>query len=197
MCVSVHQEEREEILNTLGRSLPLAVEVSLQTVAAQTEHFTGADLKALLYNAQLLAANQALQTSQNRLSSLTGDAEKTLSEESDDSGYGKRNSIASSISSSSNSERTHAVSQQTDSHSKQHDRARTRPDQLIEKERMWEFHMSGEHLKQETILQVPKEVSSGRDNVDRDYCMLFWCFSYRLRGYSSQHQETIRSVSST
>ena len=170
MCVSVHQEEREEILNTLGCSLPLAVDVSLQTVAAQTEHFTGADLKALLYNAQLLAANQALQTSQNRLSSLTGDAEKTLSEESDDSGYGKRNSIASSI--SSNSERTHAVSQQTDSHSKQHDRARTRPDQLIEKERMWEFHMSGEHLKQETILQVPKEVSSGRDNVDRGYAVL-------------------------
>ena len=193
MCFCSSGRKRR-ILNTLGCSLPLAVDVSLQTVAAQTEHFTGADLKALLYNAQLLAANQALQTSQNRLSSLTGDAEKTLSEESDDSGYGKRNSIASSI--SSNSERTHAVSQQTDSHSKQHDRARTRPDQLIEKERMWEFHMSGEHLKQETILQVPKEVSSGRDNVDRG-CMLFWCFSYRLRGYSSQHQETIRSVSST
>ena len=137
----------------------MAVDVSLQAVAAQTEHFTGADLKALLYNAQLLAANQALQTSQHRSSSLTGDAEKTFSEESeDDSGYGKRNSIASSISSSSNSERTHGVSQHTNSHSKR-DHSHTRPDQLLE-ERMWEFHMSGEHLKQEMIKKVPKEVSS-------------------------------------
>lgn len=46
---------RLEILNVLSDSLPLADDVDLQHVASVTDSFTGADLKALLYNAQLAA----------------------------------------------------------------------------------------------------------------------------------------------
>lgn len=46
---------RLEILTVLSKSLPLADDVDLQHVASVTESFTGADLKALLYNAQLEA----------------------------------------------------------------------------------------------------------------------------------------------
>lgn len=49
------QGSRLEILNVLSDSLPLADDVDLQHVALVTESFTGADLKALLYNAQLEA----------------------------------------------------------------------------------------------------------------------------------------------
>lgn len=49
------QVSRLEILNALSDSLPLADDVDLQHVASVTESFTGADLKALLYNAQLEA----------------------------------------------------------------------------------------------------------------------------------------------
>lgn len=46
---------RLEILSVLSASLPLADDVDLQHVASVTDSFTGADLKALLYNAQLEA----------------------------------------------------------------------------------------------------------------------------------------------
>ena len=142
--------------------------VSLPTIAAQTENFTGADLKALLYNAQLLAANEALQTrkAHSGLCSTVGlEAEHksktiaTISEYGEvDSGFhGNRNSTASSVSSST-SERTHTGSQKTDSHSTSgHIHSRT--EELASKEGMWEFHMSGEYVKQE-IAQLPKEVSN-------------------------------------
>lgn len=46
---------RLEILTVLSKSLALADDVDLQHVASVTDSFTGADLKALLYNAQLEA----------------------------------------------------------------------------------------------------------------------------------------------
>lgn len=49
------QSSRCEILKALSHSLSLANDVDLEYLAAKTEHFTGADLKALLYNAQLEA----------------------------------------------------------------------------------------------------------------------------------------------
>ncbi|EPY79237.1 hypothetical protein CB1_000947001 [Camelus ferus] len=51
---------RLEILNVLSDSLPLADDVDLQHVASATDSFTGADLKALLYNAQLEALHGRL-----------------------------------------------------------------------------------------------------------------------------------------
>ncbi|XP_040584522.1 peroxisome biogenesis factor 1 isoform X3 [Mesocricetus auratus] len=54
-CPPPDQVSRLEILNVLSASLPLAGDVDLQHVASVTESFTGADLKALLYNAQLEA----------------------------------------------------------------------------------------------------------------------------------------------
>jgi len=46
-----------EILQALSRHMSLADDVNLDTVAAECEFFTGADLKALLYNSQLSAIN--------------------------------------------------------------------------------------------------------------------------------------------
>ncbi|KAL6085179.1 hypothetical protein STEG23_032194, partial [Scotinomys teguina] len=54
-CPPPDQVSRLEILKALSDSLPLAEDVDLQHVASVTESFTGADLKALLYNAQLEA----------------------------------------------------------------------------------------------------------------------------------------------
>ena len=49
-----------EILAALSRHLKLSnPHQDLDTIADRTEGFTGADLQALLYNAQLLKINQA------------------------------------------------------------------------------------------------------------------------------------------
>uniref|UniRef100_A0A8D0WCM2 Peroxisomal ATPase PEX1 n=1 Tax=Sus scrofa TaxID=9823 RepID=A0A8D0WCM2_PIG len=59
-CPPPDQVSRLEILNVLSASLPLAEDVDLQHVASLTDSFTGADLKALLYNAQLEALHGRL-----------------------------------------------------------------------------------------------------------------------------------------
>ncbi|XP_036921953.1 peroxisome biogenesis factor 1 isoform X2 [Sturnira hondurensis] len=59
-CPPPDQVSRLEILNALSDSLPLADDVDLQHVASVTDSFTGADLKALLYNAQLEALHGRL-----------------------------------------------------------------------------------------------------------------------------------------
>nr|XP_031310746.1 peroxisome biogenesis factor 1 isoform X2 [Camelus dromedarius] len=59
-CPPPDQVSRLEILNVLSDSLPLADDVDLQHVASVTDSFTGADLKALLYNAQLEALHGRL-----------------------------------------------------------------------------------------------------------------------------------------
>eukprot|EP00069_Balaena_mysticetus_P015644 bmy_09341T0 len=59
-CPPPDQVSRLEILNVLSDSLPLADDVDLQNVASVTNSFTGADLKALLYNAQLEALHGRL-----------------------------------------------------------------------------------------------------------------------------------------
>lgn len=53
------QEARVEILKALSAGLPLAPDVDLEQLAAATEQFTGADLKALLYNSQLEAVHNS------------------------------------------------------------------------------------------------------------------------------------------
>ncbi|OWK59680.1 Peroxisome biogenesis factor 1 [Lonchura striata] len=59
-CPPPDQNSRCEILKALSHSLSLATDVDFQDVAAKTEQFTGADLKALLYNAQLEAIHANL-----------------------------------------------------------------------------------------------------------------------------------------
>ncbi|PKU40974.1 peroxisome biogenesis factor 1 [Limosa lapponica baueri] len=59
-CPPPDQNSRYEILKALSHSLSLANDVDFQDLAAKTERFTGADLKALLYNAQLEAVHTHL-----------------------------------------------------------------------------------------------------------------------------------------
>ncbi|KAJ8403121.1 hypothetical protein AAFF_G00360370 [Aldrovandia affinis] len=59
-CPPPDQESRLEILKALTHSVPLAGDVDLEQIAGATDCFTGADLKALLYNAQLEAIHSSL-----------------------------------------------------------------------------------------------------------------------------------------
>lgn len=65
-----HQEARVEILKALSAGVALAADVDLEQLAAATEQFTGADLKALLYNAQLEAVHNSLGSSTPHVSIL-------------------------------------------------------------------------------------------------------------------------------
>ncbi|XP_058475676.1 peroxisome biogenesis factor 1 [Solea solea] len=62
-CPPPDLESRVEILRALSTDIPLAADVDLEQLAAVTEQFTGADLKALLYNAQLEAIHSSMGTS--------------------------------------------------------------------------------------------------------------------------------------
>nr|XP_047933487.1 peroxisome biogenesis factor 1 isoform X2 [Anser cygnoides] len=59
-CPPPDQSSRYEILKALSHSLSLASDVDFEYLAAKTDQFTGADLKALLYNAQLEAIHKSL-----------------------------------------------------------------------------------------------------------------------------------------
>ncbi|KAG9355439.1 hypothetical protein JZ751_000277 [Albula glossodonta] len=61
-CPPPDHEARAEILKALTRSVSLAGDVDLEQIASTTESFTGADLKALLYNAQLEAIHSSVGT---------------------------------------------------------------------------------------------------------------------------------------
>ncbi|WOL17808.1 hypothetical protein Cni_G26601 [Canna indica] len=52
--------ERLDILKVLSKKLPLASNVSLETIASMTEGFSGADLQALLSDAQLASVHELL-----------------------------------------------------------------------------------------------------------------------------------------
>ncbi|XP_059800919.1 peroxisome biogenesis factor 1 isoform X1 [Hypanus sabinus] len=62
-CPPPDQMARYEILKALSQTLPLADDVDFQQIASMTEYFTGADLKALLCNAQLDAIHGCLSSS--------------------------------------------------------------------------------------------------------------------------------------
>ncbi|CAN4121123.1 unnamed protein product [Withania somnifera] len=59
-CDFPSQHERLEILSVLSRKLPLASDVNLDGIARLTEGFSGADLQALLSDAQLEAVHDLL-----------------------------------------------------------------------------------------------------------------------------------------
>lgn len=60
-----------EILKALSAGVALTADVNLEQLAAVTEQFTGADLKALLYNAQLEAVHSSLGSSTPHVSILS------------------------------------------------------------------------------------------------------------------------------
>lgn len=62
-CPPPDLEARLEILQALSSGLCLRADVDLEQMAAATENFTGADLKALLYNAQLEVVHCSGETS--------------------------------------------------------------------------------------------------------------------------------------
>lgn len=72
------QEARVEILKALSAGIALAADVDLEQLAAATEQFTGADLKALLYNAQLEAVHNSLGSSSTPHVSLLYLKDKSL-----------------------------------------------------------------------------------------------------------------------
>ena len=58
------QSERLQILRALSRSLVLAKDTTLAVISDMCENFTGADFKALLYNAQLAAIHRSTSSTQ-------------------------------------------------------------------------------------------------------------------------------------
>ncbi|XP_015666120.1 peroxisome biogenesis factor 1 [Protobothrops mucrosquamatus] len=78
-CPPPDQASRYEILKALSHSLPLAHDVDFQYLAAKTEHFTGADLKALLYNAQLEAVHANLNSALPHETGSSSDSDLSLS----------------------------------------------------------------------------------------------------------------------
>uniref|UniRef100_A0A8C5RJM2 Peroxisomal ATPase PEX1 n=1 Tax=Laticauda laticaudata TaxID=8630 RepID=A0A8C5RJM2_LATLA len=78
-CPPPDQVSRYEILKALSHSLPLEHDVDFQYLAAKTEHFTGADLKALLYNAQLEAMHANLNSTLPHEVGSSSDSDLSLS----------------------------------------------------------------------------------------------------------------------
>lgn len=60
-----------EILKALSAGVPMATDVDLEQLAAASEGFTGADLKALLYNAQLEAVHANTGSSSPHVSGIS------------------------------------------------------------------------------------------------------------------------------
>ena len=65
------KDDRLEILKALSSRLQLDEDVRLDDIVAQSEHFTGADLQAVLYTAQLKAVTQLTLTGKTDIISLT------------------------------------------------------------------------------------------------------------------------------
>eukprot|EP00897_Mesotaenium_endlicherianum_P010208 jgi/Mesen1/9215/ME000591S08541 len=71
LCDFPSCQERCEILRALSRSLPLAADVDLDRVAHLTDGFTGADLQALLSDAQLASIHAVLDEEERRVKRAT------------------------------------------------------------------------------------------------------------------------------
>ncbi|XP_072010412.1 peroxisomal ATPase PEX1 isoform X2 [Engystomops pustulosus] len=78
-CPPPDQTSRYEILKGLSRSMTLDRDVDFQYIASRTENFTGADLKALLYNAQLEAIHSSLAPSAPQDNGSGSDSDASLS----------------------------------------------------------------------------------------------------------------------
>ncbi len=77
----VFQDERLEILHVLTRKVNLSANVDLVHLAQTCDNFTGADFKALLYNAQLEAIHELTDSvgGNNRGNSCSSDSSQDFS----------------------------------------------------------------------------------------------------------------------
>ncbi|XP_037651212.1 peroxisome biogenesis factor 1 [Sebastes umbrosus] len=78
-CPPPDLEARVEILKALSAGMALTADVDLEQLAAATEQFTGADLKALLYNAQLEAVHNSMGSSTPHELTCGSDSDMSLS----------------------------------------------------------------------------------------------------------------------
>uniref|UniRef100_A0AAQ5XCM8 Peroxisomal ATPase PEX1 n=1 Tax=Amphiprion ocellaris TaxID=80972 RepID=A0AAQ5XCM8_AMPOC len=78
-CPPPDLEARVEILRALSAGVSLAADVDLEQLAVATEQFTGADLKALVYNAQLEAVHNSLGTNTPHDLTCGSDSDMSLS----------------------------------------------------------------------------------------------------------------------
>ncbi|XP_063777444.1 peroxisomal ATPase PEX1 isoform X2 [Pseudophryne corroboree] len=78
-CPPPDQVSRYEILKGLSHSMLLDDDVDFRSIASVTENFTGADLKALLYNAQLEAIHSSLAPSPPQDNGSGHDSDASLS----------------------------------------------------------------------------------------------------------------------
>lgn len=65
ICDLPSEEDRKSILTALSRTMSLAPDVNLAHVAALTKNYSGADLQAILYNAQLEAIHEHIHRTQD------------------------------------------------------------------------------------------------------------------------------------
>ena len=83
-------EERKEILSISAQKLKMdEVGINLDALAARTEKFSGADIQALLYNAQLLAVHETIDAPRSQQS-----VAKEKDDENDPSPQGQANGFS-------------------------------------------------------------------------------------------------------
>ncbi|KAK4022478.1 hypothetical protein OUZ56_007940 [Daphnia magna] len=69
-CPLPDKDERLDILKALSSKLHLPDDIRLDEIALETEHYSGADLQAVLYTAQLKAVHQLTQSDNNEPSPI-------------------------------------------------------------------------------------------------------------------------------
>ncbi|CAA0831690.1 Peroxisome biogenesis protein 1, partial [Striga hermonthica] len=81
-CDFPSHQERLDILKVLSRKLPMAADVDLELIARMTEGFSGADLQALLSDAQLEAVHELLDSEDSsptgKMPVITGNLLKSI-----------------------------------------------------------------------------------------------------------------------
>ncbi|GER39957.1 ATP-dependent zinc metalloprotease FtsH, partial [Striga asiatica] len=78
-CDFPSHQGRLDILKVLSRKLPMAADVDLELIARMTEGFSGADLQALLSDAQLEAVHELLDSSPTgKMPVITGNLLKSI-----------------------------------------------------------------------------------------------------------------------
>lgn len=77
LCPLPDKDERKEILECLSPKLPLSSDIDFDIIASVTEHFSGADLQALLYTAHIEALHD-VQYSPRRCSTSSDDTAYSL-----------------------------------------------------------------------------------------------------------------------
>lgn len=73
LCDMPSRDDRVDILRAIARKVPLDADVDLDVWAQRTEGYSGADLQALMYNAQLETINESLQGPETRHTTETQD----------------------------------------------------------------------------------------------------------------------------